>query len=702
MAHKPLAIISFVLIALLGLNVFMVFAASGDEAPNTTITLQMPFTAGEQWRSGGGSDPNAGSFYGEGAHTNSSSINGDYYAVDWNQSGIDEGKALLPVADGEVIAVATPGPGLVCPDTPIGCFVEILHANGYRTKYGHMQVVSVTVGSLVRTSTLIGRVGDSGNNTTGPHLHLSFRRYGTSRCNQAPTCPNGENPSAPQGHKPSPIRTTLGSSALTDGGTYTSVNGRIYVPDLQNNYAGNNRVSVFYVRNDGTEPRTVTIYYYYSNGSPTPRVSDVCVLNPNQICQIKVADFSRIPSGSLGSAYIDGGEAISVAITQKRTGPPFSDNAITGVSSSKANLSFYVPLAMRSVSGAGDVVSSSRILIQNANAVAVTVKVDFLKASGSPGNNYTKNDININSYGSYFYDQETESNLTQGWYGSAVVSVIGSNNPIVVVSALKSSSDAFQSLNTFPNENVSIVTWVAPLFTSRLSNGLSTPVTVQNVSGSQIAINGLSLICTPATSGLQPFTKTNLTPIDPNQAYYFNPVSDFSIPGNWYGSCRIAASASIVSFVQMRFTTGPVNAAAYEAVKIVGTDKVVVFPLIAKRLFPDGLATAATIQNLSSAQANVTLMYYGAHSSVVLPNCTNTQNFGPWSFTIPGNYGSLIRNHRLSASGLPEEETGLPNNWCGSLIVISSNQPIDGFVQLTNYYNPTGDAFLAHNVITRP
>lgn len=71
----------------------------GTEAFASTITLQMPFIAGETWTVGG-----AGSFYGNGKHCNS---NNDYYATDWNRTN-DTGAAVLPVADGTVSAVRRP------------------------------------------------------------------------------------------------------------------------------------------------------------------------------------------------------------------------------------------------------------------------------------------------------------------------------------------------------------------------------------------------------------------------------------------------------------------------------------------------------------------------------------------------------------------------------------------------------------------
>jgi hypothetical protein len=59
-----------------------------------------------------------------------------------------------------------------------------------------------------------------------------------------------------------------------------------------------------------------------------------------------------------------------------------------------------------------------------------------------------------------------------------------------------------------------------------------------------------------------------------------------------------------------------------------------------------------------------------------------------------------MRNHRLSSG--PNSEVALPDGWVGSLQIVSASQPINGFVQLTNYINTTGDTFMAHDVFTQP
>lgn len=58
-----------------------------------------------------------------------------------------------------------------------GKIIIIQHANGYETRYAHLDKIGVKKGDSVNRGELIGKTGQSGR-VTGPHLHLEVRIHG--------------------------------------------------------------------------------------------------------------------------------------------------------------------------------------------------------------------------------------------------------------------------------------------------------------------------------------------------------------------------------------------------------------------------------------------------------------------------------------------------------------------------------------------
>lgn len=60
-----------------------------------------------------------------------------------------------------------------------GKLVEIRHADGYLTRYGHNKKLLVKSGELVTKGQVIALMGSTGR-STGPHVHFEIARYGQS------------------------------------------------------------------------------------------------------------------------------------------------------------------------------------------------------------------------------------------------------------------------------------------------------------------------------------------------------------------------------------------------------------------------------------------------------------------------------------------------------------------------------------------
>lgn len=85
-------------------------------------------------------------------------------------TGIDfraeHGSQIRATARGKVITAEYSG--------GYGNMVEIEHAGGVTTRYGHMSAILVSEGQMVTSGTVVGRVGSTGR-STGPHLHYETR-----------------------------------------------------------------------------------------------------------------------------------------------------------------------------------------------------------------------------------------------------------------------------------------------------------------------------------------------------------------------------------------------------------------------------------------------------------------------------------------------------------------------------------------------
>jgi murein DD-endopeptidase MepM/ murein hydrolase activator NlpD len=93
-----------------------------------------------------------------------------------NHQGIDlaapEGTEVYAVREGEVIDMGE--------DAVYGRYIIIRHGEDWVSLYGHLSKTETALHSAVRSGSLIGRVGSTGQ-STGPHLHFELRRNGQAQ-----------------------------------------------------------------------------------------------------------------------------------------------------------------------------------------------------------------------------------------------------------------------------------------------------------------------------------------------------------------------------------------------------------------------------------------------------------------------------------------------------------------------------------------
>jgi len=442
--------------------------------------------------------------------------------------------------------------------------------------------------------------------------------------------------------------------------------------------------------NMGDTEASVSVSYLKSDGSvwDADNANENFTIAPNFGQKIVAQYFDTTMTGGKGSAIISSSAPLGAVVQILAREQTPTQGAYSGFSSGSS--SYYVPLILRNRSTASGL-ASSQIMIQNVDNSDVNVTIEFLPNLGFTG--YTTPTIVIKPGVTYYWDatDESSANLADGWSGSAVVNAADSKM-IAVVSNLFSGPHGLQTFNAFPFE-VATTSWSVPLFTSRLPNGLSTPVSIQNISTNSIEIGGLDMECISTLSTPASLSLSNTEAIPSNSAYYFNPVTDNTIPSNWTGACTITSSQNVVVFVQMRRPGVSDETASYEAFPATGTDTQVVIPLMSKHQ-ANGFSTAATIQNLDNVNAaevkltyTPSVDYTGSQTPIILIR------------TIPPS-GNLIQNFRTS--DVPE----VPDGWFGTLLIepveISSARPIVAFVQLTNILGLPGDTLMAHDAFTLP
>lgn len=120
------------------------------------------------------------------------------------------GTPMPAVMGGKVIRVVE----RYIPQKGYGKYVQILHDDGSSTLYAHLDSIAVTEGQRVAEGAIIGRSGNTGR-STGPHLHLTYRKPGGIRADPLPLV-------LAHGWSIDPLPDVNGGEAVTDWGATDS------------------------------------------------------------------------------------------------------------------------------------------------------------------------------------------------------------------------------------------------------------------------------------------------------------------------------------------------------------------------------------------------------------------------------------------------------------------------------------------------
>ena len=103
--------------------------------------------------------------------------------------GIHAGLDLAASEGTEVFAARSGTVSAIGEDPVLGRYVIVSHEAGWKSVYGHLSTVKTDLRNEVRSGTLLGQVGSTGQ-STGPHLHFELRRNGEAH-DPAPLIPRG-------------------------------------------------------------------------------------------------------------------------------------------------------------------------------------------------------------------------------------------------------------------------------------------------------------------------------------------------------------------------------------------------------------------------------------------------------------------------------------------------------------------------------
>ncbi len=380
-----------------------------------------------------------------------------------------------------------------------------------------------------------------------------------------------------------------------------------------------------------------------------------------------------------GSATISSDQPIAAIVNQLARNQVATSGSYSGFDSGAATV--YAPFTFKNLNTSAGLINSTLTIMNTGSAPTDFNVVYYSGVSFTAVSTTTVTGLAAGV--SYYLDQSLEAGLANGYYGSAVVNATTSGGTVAVVGNQFTGPNGLLTYNGFKSTE-GFTSWAVPLYLCRLANGFSSPISIQNVSGSTIAAGAINIAFTPLSGS--PFQVTNPAAIPNNASFVYNPRIDTQCPTGSQGSAVVTSPGNVVVVVN-QLQAGADAALSYNGVATNSTNKTALSPIIMSRL-TNGFSTVVTVQNLNlSASATITFTY--------TPNaaCVGCSTYTKVLSAAAG--GSVLQNHRLGDGSHP-----LPATWYGSARIVS-DQPIAAVVNELDLSHP-GDGSLSFNAISQP
>ncbi|MGB9898059.1 hypothetical protein [Thermanaerothrix sp.] len=430
-------------------------------------------------------------------------------------------------------------------------------------------------------------------------------------------------------------------------------------------------VSSVQVMNLGTATANVVVEYYQENGTRVEAATRSYTITIGSSLNIYQPSVPNLPEGFKGSAIVSADQPIAAIGSEQTTYPDGSigNSQYSGFSAETVGIKFYLPNVNKKFGGSQ---WSTRITIQNVTANPVTATITFYNADATVRDTDV---VNLPGNGSTTLTQINDTELPDGWLGSAIVDATGN---IAVIVDIMSADGRLETYNGFTSGATTL--YLPTLLIGLGANQWNTSFQVLNV-GSATAV----VTMTYYTAGVATPSKvvtTNLPQYQSINRYQPSVDSDLGTP--WIGSVVIESTQPIVAVgTQSSGAPGKRLASAYNGVASGATQAFL--PTVLRFFGGSNFVTSFQIMNVGAGPASVTVEYFapGNPTPIMTVRYDGVENPKIARYTSVNRYQG--------------NDTALGSGWQGS-VRVTSDQPVV-VLGSQNGLNRTGDAAGQYNGI---